>query len=83
MRAVMCREFGPPEKLRVEVVPDPVPGAGELLIEIRAAALSFPDVLIIQDAYQFKQTPPFTPGSEVAGVVKALGPGVEGGDGTI
>ncbi len=78
MRAVMCREFGPPEKLRVEVVPDPVPGAGELLIEIRAAALSFPDVLIIQDAYQFKQTPPFTPGSEVAGVVRALGPGVEG-----
>jgi NADPH2:quinone reductase len=74
----MCREFGPPEKLTLEDVPDPVPGEGEVLIETRAAALSFPDVLIIQDQYQFKQTPPFTPGSEVAGVVKALGPGVEG-----
>jgi NADPH2:quinone reductase len=74
----MCREFGPPEKLTLEEVPDPVAGEGEILLETRAAALSFPDVLIIQDQYQFKQTPPFTPGSEVAGVVKALGPGVEG-----
>jgi NADPH2:quinone reductase len=78
LRAVMCREFGLPDKLSVEEVPDPEPEKGEVLIETRAAALSFPDVLIIQDAYQFKQSTPFTPGSEVAGVVKAVGPGVEG-----
>ena len=78
MRAVMCREFGLPDKLTIEEVPDPEPGEGQLLIETKAAGLGFPDVLVIQDQYQFKQTPPFTPGGDVAGVVKALGPGVEG-----
>lgn len=76
MRALMCRAFGLPETLTLEEVPDPVPAEGEVLIETRAAALSFPDVLTIQDQYQFKPTLPFTPGGEVAGVVRAVGPKV-------
>ncbi len=78
MKAVVCEEFGPPEKLVVKEVPDPVPGEGQVLIEVKAAGVNFPDVLVIQDLYQFKPGLPFTPGSEVAGLVKALGSGVKG-----
>jgi NADPH2:quinone reductase len=74
----MCREFGPPEKLSVEEVPDPEPGEGEIVVEVKAAAIGFPDVLTIQDLYQFKEQVPYVPGGEVAGVVSAVGPGVEG-----
>ncbi len=77
MRAVVCREFGPPEKLVVEEVEDPKPGAGQLVVDVRAAAITFPDVLIIEDKYQYKAKPPFVPGGEVAGVVSAVGAGVE------
>ena len=78
MRAVVCEQFGPPEKLVVAEWPDPVPGRGQLLIDVRAAAVTFPDCLIIEDKYQFKAKPPFVPGGEVAGVVAALGEGVTG-----
>src|SRR5260370_15899748 len=78
MRAVMCRQFGPPESLTLEDVDDPRPGAGEVVIDVHACGVNFPDVLIIEDKYQFKPPLPFSPGSEVAGVVAELGEGVEG-----
>ncbi|HEB88332.1 MAG TPA: NADPH:quinone oxidoreductase family protein [Deltaproteobacteria bacterium] len=77
MRAIVCKEFGPPEKLVLEEIEDPVPGEGELVIEARAATVTFPDALMIEDKYQFKAPLPFIPGGEVAGVVAELGPGVE------
>jgi NADPH2:quinone reductase len=76
MKALVCSAFGPPETLRVGELPDPVPGEGEILIDVRAAGVNFPDVLIVQGKYQFKPEPPFAPGGEVAGVVRAVGPGV-------
>jgi NADPH:quinone reductase len=76
MRAVLCKRFGPPESLVVEDVPSPQPSAGEVVIAVKAAGVNFPDVLIIQDKYQVKPPPPFSPGSEVAGIVKAVGEGV-------
>ncbi|HEX4822347.1 MAG TPA: NADPH:quinone oxidoreductase family protein [Acidimicrobiales bacterium] len=76
MRAVLCKAFGPPESLVLEEVDDPVPGDGQVVIDIHACAVNFPDVLIIQDMYQFKPPLPFSPGAEVAGVVSSVGPGV-------
>ena len=76
MRAVVCKAFGPPENLVVETVEDPTPGDGEVLVDIRAAAITFPDTLVIEDKYQFKATPPFILGNEVAGVVSGVGAGV-------
>ena len=58
--------------------PDPVPGPGELLVRVRAAAVNYPDVLIIEDKYQFKPPRPFAPGGEIAGEVEAVGDGVDG-----
>jgi len=78
MRAVLCKEFGPPESLVLEEVPDPVAGPGQVVIDVHACAVNFPDVLIIQDRYQFKPPLPFSPGAEVAGTVSALGDGVNG-----
>jgi NADPH2:quinone reductase len=77
MRAVVCREYGPPEGLVVEDVPDPVPGPGQALVDVHAAAVNFPDVLLIANRYQVSIPVPFTPGSEFAGIVQAVGPGVE------
>jgi NADPH2:quinone reductase len=77
MRAVVCREFGPPENLRVEEMPEPKPGPGELLVEVRAAAATFPDALLVQDQYQYKAELPFVPGSEIAGIVTEVGEGVD------
>jgi NADPH2:quinone reductase len=76
MKAVICKQFGPPETLVVEDVPSPKPGPGEVVVSVKAASVNFPDVLIIQNKYQVKATPPFTPGSEFAGVVKEVGQGV-------
>ena len=76
MKAVVCKAWGLPETLRVEEVPDVVPGPGQVAIEIRAAGVNFPDVLIIQNKYQFKPALPFIPGSELAGIVTATGDGV-------
>ena len=78
MRAVVCKKFGPPENLVVENVAEPVAGPGQVVIDVHAAAVTFPDALMIEDKYQFKAKPPFIPGGEVAGVVSALGDGVEG-----
>ncbi len=78
MRAVVCKQFGPPEKLVVEEIEDPKPGPGQVLIDVKAAAVTFPDCLMIEDKYQFKAPPPFVPGGEVTGVVAALGEGAEG-----
>jgi NADPH:quinone reductase len=76
MKAIVCKEFGPPESLVVEDIPSPIPGPGEAVISVKAASVNFPDVLIIQNKYQFKPPLPFSPGSEVAGIVKAIGEGV-------
>ncbi|MDH4145550.1 MAG: NADPH:quinone oxidoreductase family protein [Acidimicrobiia bacterium] len=78
MRAVVCKAYGPPENLVVEEMDAPVPGAGQVLVEVKAAAVTFPDTLMIEDRYQFKAPPPYVPGGEVAGVVSALGDGVSG-----
>jgi len=76
MKAVLCKQFGPPESLVVEDLPSPRAGPGEVVISVRAASLNFPDVLIIQNKYQYKPPLPFSPGSELAGVVKEAGEGV-------
>jgi len=77
MRAVVARAFGPPESLSVEVLPLPQPGRGQVRIAIRAAGVSFVDALIASGGYQLKPPLPFVPGSEFAGVVDAVGEGVE------
>ncbi len=76
MRAVRCVELGPADRLQLQDVPDPTPGPGEVVIDVQAAALNFPDTLIIQGKYQFQPDVPFTPGGEAAGVVAAVGDGV-------
>jgi NADPH2:quinone reductase len=76
MKAVLCKQYGPPESLVVDNVPSPRPGRAELVIAARAASLNFPDVLIIQNKYQVKPPLPFSPGSELAGIVKEVGEGV-------
>ena len=78
MKAVLCKQFGPPDSLVVEDVASPKASAGEVVIAVKAASLNFPDVLIIQNKYQFKPPLPFSPGSELAGVVKEVGAGVSG-----
>jgi len=78
MRAVRCHELVGPAGLRVDQVADPVPGPGEVVIDVRAAGVNFPDVLVSYGRYQFKADPPFIPGGEVAGVVSAVGSGVTG-----
>jgi NADPH:quinone reductase len=78
VKALLSHEPGGPETLRLEEVPDPVPGPGELLVRVRACAINFPDVLIIEDKYQLKPPRPFAPGGEFAGEVMALGEGVSG-----
>lgn len=78
MKAVLCKQFGPPESLVIEELPSPKAGAGEVVVSVKAASLNFPDVLIIQNKYQFKPPLPFSPGSEMAGMVKEVGEGVAG-----
>lgn len=78
MKAVLCKQFGPPESLVIEELPSPKAGAGEVVVSVKAASLNFPDVLIIQNKYQFKPPLPFSPGSEMSGLVKEVGEGVVG-----
>jgi NADPH:quinone reductase len=75
MRAVVCRSYGTPEDLVLEDVDEPVPGPGQLLVRVHAAAVNFPDVLFIAGKYQVKIPPPFIPGNEIAGEVTAAGDG--------
>lgn len=76
MRAVRAHDLSGPSGLRVDEVPDPSVGTGQVLIDVRAAGVNFPDVLLSRGLYQFKPTPPFSPGGECAGVVAAVGAGV-------
>jgi NADPH:quinone reductase len=76
MRALLSKAVGGPETLVVEEVADPAPGEGEALIAVKACGVNYPDVLMIEDKYQFKPPRPFSPGGEVAGVVEAVGAGV-------
>ena len=78
MRAVLSKSAGGPETLSVEDIMDPVPKAGEVVIEVKAIGINYPDTLIIEDRYQFKPQRPFSPGGEVAGIVDAVGEGVKG-----
>lgn len=76
MRALVLHELGEPENLRLEEVPPPVPGPGEVLVDIHAAAVNFPDLLTVQGKYQVRPELPFVPGKEGAGVVAAVGDGI-------
>lgn len=78
MRAVLSKASGGPETLVVEDVLDPTPKAGEVVIEVKAVGINYPDTLIIEDKYQFRPERPFSPGAEVAGVIEAVGEGVKG-----
>jgi NADPH2:quinone reductase len=76
MKALLCKSYGPPENLVIEQVADLEPGAGEAVVEVYAAALNFPDTLQIQGKYQFQPPMPFSPGSEVGGIISKVGAGV-------
>ncbi len=78
MKAVLCKNWGPPDALVVEELPSPKPGRGQLLVSVKASGVNFPDLLIIQNKYQFKPELPFSPGGEIAGVVRQAGEGVHG-----
>ena len=78
MRALLSKAPGGPETLTLEEVSDPVAGRGQVLVSVRACAINYPDVLIIEDKYQFKPTRPFAPGGEIAGVVEAVNESVTG-----
>jgi len=76
MKAVLCKSYGPPESLVLEEVPAPEPGPGQVLVDVHASAVNFPDVLMIEGKYQSQPPFPFSPGGEIAGIVAALGQGV-------
>ena len=76
MKAMVATQWGEPSELEYLDVPDPEPGPGQVLVETRAAGCNFPDILMIQGKYQVKPPHPFSPGHEIAGVVRAVGPGV-------
>jgi NADPH2:quinone reductase len=78
MRAARCLSYGEPEDVvRVEDVAVPTPAVGEVLVEVAAASVNYPDVLLVRNEYQASVAPPFTPGSDFAGTIRGLGPGVE------
>jgi NADPH2:quinone reductase len=76
MKAMLCTHYGMPEEMEYGDLPDPKPGKGQVVVAVKACGVNFPDVLLIQDKYQFKPALPFPPGGEVAGTVKELGEGV-------
>ena len=76
MKAFVCKEFGPVESHVIEDIPEPEAGDGQVVVDIKATGISFPDVLIVQGLYQFKPPFPFSPGSEIAGIVSSVGNGV-------
>ncbi|MFN3944937.1 MAG: NADPH:quinone oxidoreductase family protein [Allosphingosinicella sp.] len=78
MKSLLSKAPGGPETLELTEVADPVAGPGQLLVRVKACAINYPDVLIIEDKYQFKPPRPFAPGGEIAGIVEAVGEGVEG-----
>ena len=78
MKAVLTKEVGGPETLVVEQIDAPAPGKGEVVVDVAACAINFPDTLMIRDLYQFKPERPYSPGGEISGTISALGEGVEG-----
>jgi NADPH2:quinone reductase len=76
MKALLSKVTGGPETLVLEDVPSPEPKPGQAVVSVKAVGVNFPDVLIIEDKYQFKPARPFSPGGEVAGVIKSVGEGV-------
>ena len=78
MKAIVCKEWGPADDLELQELPDLVPAAGQVVVDVRAAGVNFPDVLTVQGKYQVRPPLPFTPGNEFAGTVRALGEGVRG-----
>lgn len=78
MKALLSKAPGGPETLSLDDLPDPTPARGQVVVAVRACAINYPDVLIIEDKYQFKPQRPFAPGGEIAGVIESIGEGVEG-----
>lgn len=78
MKALLCREYGPIDRLKVEEIPSPRPGPNEVVVEVKASSLNFPDALLVQGLYQVKPPLPFSPGMELAGTVKEVGTSVRG-----
>ncbi|MDB5674263.1 MAG: NADPH:quinone oxidoreductase, partial [Sphingomonas bacterium] len=78
MKGLLSKAPGGPETLVLDDLPDPVAGAGQVVVAVKACAINYPDVLIIEDKYQFKPARPFAPGGEIAGVVESVGEGVTG-----
>ncbi len=78
MKAVRCKDWGPIDSLVIEDLPDLVPGPGEVVVDVKAAGVNFPDVLTVQGKYQVRPELPFTPGNEFAGTVRVVGEGVTG-----
>ena len=78
MKALLCEAYGPIDTLQVRDVPSPAPGPKQLLIQVKAAGVNFPDALMVQGRYQVKPALPFSPGAEIAGVVKAAGADAKG-----
>ena len=76
MKALVVRKFGAPDTLKVEEWSVAAPGAGEVLVDVHAAGINFPDLLVIDGKYQFLPELPFVPGKECAGVIRAVGAGV-------
>jgi len=77
MKAMLCKELGHPNKMVLEELPSPQPKENEVLLEVKACSVNFPDTLIVQGLYQFKPDLPFSPGSDVSGIVKAVGSNVK------
>jgi NADPH:quinone reductase-like Zn-dependent oxidoreductase len=78
MKAIQTHEVGGPETLKLDEIDTPTPGKGEVLVDVKACAINYPDTLMIRDLYQFKPERPYSPGGEIAGVIEAVGEGVEG-----
>jgi NADPH:quinone reductase-like Zn-dependent oxidoreductase len=77
MKAIRTHEVGGPETLTLDEIEVPTPGKGEVLVAVKACAINYPDTLMIRDLYQFKPERPYSPGGEIAGIVEAVGEGVE------
>jgi NADPH:quinone reductase-like Zn-dependent oxidoreductase len=78
MKALLSEAVGGPETLKLTELPDPTAGAGQVVVAVKACAINYPDVIIIEDKYQFKPPRPFAPGGEIAGVIESIGDGVTG-----
>ncbi len=76
MKAIVCEKLGTPKDLVYKELPSPVPGRKEVLLEVKACAINFPDTLIIQGKYQIRPELPFSPGSDISGIVKEVGSAV-------